>query len=400
MATPVRRALAAALLSLALVESAQAVDDVRRLGGEHVARIEQASVAARGGDPAAVQLRYDTARDLQAVLTGRTAPRCRAFIDALRSYAAANVRAAEAFDRQRSSAAHNRAAQVARGAMRRARADCRDGTLVPRAEPPALAAAEQRAVALLAGVGSPRAPRAGGALAQRLRSAAATFRGDAAIWVHDLASGRAAGVHEHDRYPAGSTVKLGVLVAALERYGVSRLIAQDLETMTRWSSNLAANRLHRLVGGDATVETTLRRLGAATSTYPGAYRAGTSGVAPPLVSRRVTTARDLGRVLVALHGAALGRGHDLTVTKLTRREASVALGLLLVADDRSGAIVSPVPAARKHGWLVSARHTAAVLYGPNGPVVAVVLTYHPGLTAAQAQRLGRRIVSIALTAGG
>ena len=54
------------------------------------------------------------------------------------------------------------------------------------------------------------------------------------------------------------------------------------------------------------------------------------------------------------------------------------------------------PAARKHGWLRAARHTAAIVFGPRGPVVIVLLTYRDGLTAPEAQRLGRRVLAVAL----
>ena len=40
--------------------------------------------------------------------------------------------------------------------------------------------------------------------------------------------------------------------------------------------------------------------------------------------------------------------------------------------------VSPgTPVAQKNGWLHDARHTAAIVYLPNGPKIVVVLTYAP-----------------------
>src|SRR5918994_310511 len=45
------------------------------------------------------------------------------------------------------------------------------------------------------------------------------FPGYAGFWVHELATGRTAGWNADASFPAGSTVKLGVLVAALDRFG-------------------------------------------------------------------------------------------------------------------------------------------------------------------------------------
>lgn len=362
------------------------------------ASLEDAAAAAASGDQAAVQARYEIARSLQTALAGTTTPTCRALQQRLSGFAAAHVRAAEAFDRLRPAriARHDADARSALAQARVARTACPVGRLLASPASRHLRAAEQRAAAVLARTKPPRTPRLDPTLTARLETALRGFDGHAAAWVHDLTSGRAAGVAADDRYPAASTVKLGLLVAALSRFGVAQGIAHDLRTMSSWSSNLAANRLRNLVGGDATIETTLRRLGARASTYTGQYRAGTVRGAPPVVSARVTTARDLGTVLAALHGAALGGPAQLRSTRLTAREARVALGLLLAADDTEGALVADVPAARKHGWLSAARHTAAILYGPRGPVVAVLLTYRDGLTAKEAQRLGRRVARVAL----
>jgi hypothetical protein len=51
------------------------------------------------------------------------------------------------------------------------------------------------------------------------------------------------------------------------------------------------------------------------------------------------------------------------------------------------------PAAQKQGWISSARHSAAIVYGKKGPVVVVVLTYREGLSLSSARDLGRRVLS-------
>jgi beta-lactamase class A len=264
----------------------------------------------------------------------------------------------------------------------------------------------------------PARARSDRALHRRLAVIASGFSGYAGIWVHDLASGRIGARNENARFPAASTVKLGVLAAALGRYGPRperSPLAYDMQTIASWSSNLAANRLLKLVGrGDPTagrsiVEERLRRLGATGSTYPGEYRVGTSRSRPlqpdpPLVSARTTTARDLGRVLTSLHAAATGNGRARAKTQLSRHEARVGLAMLLRSLPRADnvglfrpALPAEMPAAQKHGWISSARHSAAVLYTAQGPVVVVLLTYREPLRLASAQQLAERVLRVALS---
>ena len=211
---------------------------------------------------------------------------------------------------------------------------------------------------------------------------------------------------------------MGVLVAALDRFGprpASSSAAYDLKSMAAWSSNLGANRLLELLGngdldrGRRIVEARLRQMGATKSTYPGDYRVGTligSGVdAPhesPLVSQRTTTARDMTRVLATLQAASIGDATARRRAGLSAHEAKVALGYLLDSEPRGDnlglfrpALPKGMPAAQKHGWISDARHSAAIVYGPQGPVVVVLLTYRDGLALAQAQDLGRRVLAAA-----
>ena len=145
------------------------------------------------------------------------------------------------------------------------------------------------------------------ALERRLLTAVRRFDGTAAVWIHDLRSGRTAGVNEELRFPAASTVKLAVLAAALATHARPERspLAYDAVQIGAWSSNLAANRIVARLGLGA-VASGLRRLGMTSSTYPGLYRAGTAAF-PPGPHTRVTTMRDLGRALFRLHAAALGR---------------------------------------------------------------------------------------------
>lgn len=250
-----------------------------------------------------------------------------------------------------------------------------------------------------------------------LAAVANSFDGYSAMWVQNLATGVTAAWNADARFPAASTVKLAVLVAALKRYGPrpeQSPAAYDMQTLGGWSSNLAANRLLVRLGngsetrGTEVANTVLKRLGATSSTYTGEYRVGTSAARdpnqPPFVSGRVTTARDLGTILYQLDAAAMGNATALKRTQLTRHEAEIGLGLLLESEptgDNLGLfrpwVGKSFPMAQKNGWLSDARHTAAILFAHDGPRIVVVLTYREGIMRAQAAVLGRRVLKLALS---
>lgn len=245
------------------------------------------------------------------------------------------------------------------------------------------------------------------AVSARLRRATTRFGSYAAVYYRNFASGRTGSSNADVRFPAASTVKLGVLVAGLNRLGAS--FTYDLRQMARWSSNVAANRLLLALGagsyerGAEHVETTLRRLGARSSTYPGPYRAGTAFTllqgGPPSVSERVTTAADLARILSILHAAAGSDPEALRASGLTSDTARLALGYLLnsqASGDNLGLlrpeVPGSVPIARKEGWLNDARHSAAILFKPTGAELLVILTYREGITLQQARGLSQSIL--------
>jgi hypothetical protein len=242
-----------------------------------------------------------------------------------------------------------------------------------------------------------------------------SFRGHSAFWVHRLRTGEVAGWNADASFPAASIVKLGLLVASLDRYGAEPAdprVAAEIRDLAVWSSNLASNSLLVRLGGSERggselVTRVLWRLGATSSTFTGFYRLGTSVAADaprplPFLASRRTTAHDVGRILFQLHAATLGRRDALSRTRLSRHEARVALGLLLSSDpagDNLGLFrpaLPRVPMAQKQGWTTSLRHSAAIVYGPHGPTILVVLTYRPGLSLAEARELGRRVVRLTL----
>jgi hypothetical protein len=118
------------------------------------------------------------------------------------------------------------------------------------------------------------------------------------------------------------------------------------------------------------------------------------------VSARVTTAHDLGRILYLLDSAALADRRALQKTGLTQHEARFAVDLLLSSQSRGDnvglfrpAVGPTLPVAQKNGWLLDARHTAAIIFRPEGPRIVVLVTYKPGIDLSLAQTLGRRLMA-------
>jgi beta-lactamase class A len=326
--------------------------------------------SAAAQDPAVVQARYDAARDREEVLLRSRSPD-RAELARLR----ATILAAERFDHRPGG--------------------WRGGREVPRTPLPR---------------GAMRARAAGAtdvALERRLAALGEGYGGWAAFWVHDLVTGRVAGWNSDARFPAASTVKLGVLAAGLRAVESAPARSRhwyDLRQLTGWSSNLAANRLLDRLGGSR-VAAALAGLGMVSSTYPGPYRVGTARLdapkPPPLGTWRYTTARDLGRALYALQAAAAGNRYQQRRTGLSRGRARLGLELLLAgwtAGDSAG-LVQPfargAPVAQKNGWISDARLTASIVYARSGPKIVVVLAYRPSLPYREAQSLGKNVLTFA-----
>jgi beta-lactamase class A len=347
-----------------------------------------------------MQARYDAGRDLEEAVLGSRVGLRRCLVHTALSFGHGLVRQAEGYDRplSRLEGAGRRQAELALRRLQRCPAS---DDLV---QLHSFASRVPRLPALLRA-----APERGpdGALGSRLAALGRSFPGWSAFWVHDLRTGRTAGWNSDAQFPAASTVKLGVLLATLGRirHPERSALDYDLRQMTRWSSNLAANRLVVRLGGPAMVEAALRRAGARRSTYPQGYRVGTAlrldvQRQPPLVSGRVTTAHDLGRILYLLHAGALGNRRALRIDGLDRSRSRYALGLLLASEPggNNAGVLRPwlprgTPIAQKNGWLHDARHTAAIVYFRGGAKVVVVLTYARDLKLATARELGRRVLA-------
>lgn len=324
-----------------------------------------AARAAYANTPDGAQARYDAGRNLvEAVLgAGPVRPGLRPLRADLLSRGRAQVARAEALDRDEGFRSAGPLAPLPRAA---------------------------------AGFG-PRRPDA--ALARRLAAAAARVNGAAGIWVHELRTGRYAGYAADTNFAAASTVKLGALVAGLRASPRPDRSPHwyDVRQIGFWSSNLAANRISARLGYGAVADA-LRRLGMTSSTYPGPYRA-TTAWRPPGPHTRVTTARDLGRALYRLHAGANGDARALRLLGLSQLQAVAGLRVLASAQpvrENRGLVRPAFPGAtvaEKNGWLSDTRTTAAIVYRGGQATIVVVELYRPGVTYAEAVRLGREVAA-------
>lgn len=247
-------------------------------------------------------------------------------------------------------------------------------------------------------------------LERRLAELGRAYRGYSSFWVHDLRTGRVAGWNSDASFPAASLVKLGVIVAALQRWGPGSAAWRDVVDTATWSSNEGSNQLLVRLGGSEAggtriVNETLRRLGATASFFTGNYRLGTVSAADsprplPVLTFRRTTAHDVGRILFELHAAALGNRLAQRRSGLGRHQARMALGLLLSSDsrgDNEGLFrrATSVPMVQKHGWTTKLRHSAAIVYAPDGPKIVVLLTFRADKIQVPASRaLGEHLMGL------
>ena len=354
-----------AILLLVLLPSGAAASDGALLAAKD--RYLPATEARYANTPDGVQARYDAGRNLvEAVLAaGSVSPDRRALRADLLARGRAQVARAEALDRSRGFS-----------------------SVAP--------------LASLPGTGAGLGPRRSDAgLALRLAAAAARVDGAVGIWVHELGSGRYAGYRADWHFAAASTVKIGAMVAGLRASPSPERSSwwYDVRQIGFWSSNLAANRIAGGLGYGAIGEG-LRRLGMTSSTYPGPYRA-TTAWRPPGPHTRVTTAQDLGRALYRLHAGAHGDARVLRLLGLSRPQAIVALRVLASAQpvaDNAGLLqpwLGGSTFAQKNGWLSDTRTTAAIVYTGGRATIVVVEAFRPGITYAEAKRLGRDVLAAA-----
>jgi len=235
-----------------------------------------------------------------------------------------------------------------------------------------------------------------GKLARSIRTLALGFPGTAAVFVQNLRTGRGAAWNARARFPAASTLKLGIAIEVLRvlpsRPTPQSSLGRRMHRMIVHSSNTAANELLTWLGGStsggaARVNATMRALSLYDSHMYGGYILGTASTRPiPLRVEsqpafgigKYTTAWDLARLHRQLHLGAVGKGRLVTLSSFTAADARYLLYLLAHVRDPGKLdrfIESPaVSVLHKAGWITRARHDSGLVYWTNGSFVTVVMT--------------------------
>jgi hypothetical protein len=256
-------------------------------------------------------------------------------------------------------------------------------------------------------------------LARRIRGLVETFPGISAVVVEDLRTGKAAAWNARARFPAASTLKLGIALELLRvRQGPpvpGSWLDRRLREMLIHSDNAAANELEIALGGStaggaAQITSTLRRLGLAETLMSGGYALGTAGGGRPLPLRvesqpafvgKYTSAWDLARLHRWLHLATAGRGPLVRLPgSFTSADARFLLYTLAHVRDpgkldryvtRRGTKV-----LHKAGWITNARHDSGIVYWRRGAFVAVVMTWSSYQAGPSSDVLAGRVAEAAL----
>jgi hypothetical protein len=246
------------------------------------------------------------------------------------------------------------------------------------------------------------------ALERAVRSLVRSFPGTSAVYVEDLVTGRGAAWNARARFPAASTLKLAIAVAALRAHAGKPEPGSYLDSLLRRmlidSDDGAANDVEALFGGGSRVDELLRGVGLVDTWMAGGYLRSTQR-RDPIPTRvesqpsfgccKYTTAYDLARLHTWIHLAAGGRGPLIRRYghEFTQSDARYLLYLLAHVPDRGklGRFLGGGPEVLLHkaGWISSARHDAGLVYWPGGVFVATVMTWGRGVGVSSDVLAGR-----------
>jgi hypothetical protein len=253
------------------------------------------------------------------------------------------------------------------------------------------------------------------ALSRSVRRLAAGFRGTSGVYVQSLLSGAGAAWNAKARFPAASTLKLAIALAALAAHdGVpppGSWVDGRLRAMLWQSDNAAANELEAWLGGSHRVDALLQGLGLHdTIMYGGYERNGLRTLQGPIPIRvesqpqfgrgKYTSAWDLARLWRDTWQAAGGRGPvaRLFPGAITTAEARYLLRLLALVGDRGKLdrfLGSADVVLHKAGWLSTGRHDAGLVLWRGGAVLATVLTWNAYGAGGSSDVLAGRIAKAA-----
>lgn len=255
-------------------------------------------------------------------------------------------------------------------------------------------------------------------LAAELRSLARARGGTSAFFVESLTSGRGAAWNAGARFPAASTLKLGIAAAVLAAHpgvpGTGSSVGGLLHELITVSDDRAANALLIWLAGSTSaggrrVDALMRSIGLHDSLMYGGYETRTlSGRIPVRVESRpsfgagkYTTAADMAGLWRALWLASGDRGPLRRAQPgLTAAEARHLLWLAAhVRDvpklDRGLRGRSGIAVLHKAGWNSSVRHDTGLVFWRGGVFAASVMTWGAGV-GASSDALAGRIAKTAL----
>jgi hypothetical protein len=255
----------------------------------------------------------------------------------------------------------------------------------------------------------------------RLRTRSDAFPGITAFYVQNLRTGAGAARNARARFPAASTVKLGIAIEVMRTLpglpAKGTEVDQLLRSMLQVSSNRAANQLLVWLGGStgagaARVNATLRQAGITDTELYGGYVVGTALAAgtpiplgvvesPSFGIGKYTTAWDMARMFKYLHLATAGRGPLVgRLQGFTAADARRLLYFLVHSQDHGKLdrfVRGPgVAVPHKAGWILTARHDTGLVYSKDGVFVAAVMTWNGSGISMSADVLAGRIAKLTL----
>jgi beta-lactamase class A len=257
------------------------------------------------------------------------------------------------------------------------------------------------------------------ALARTLRRIVTGYSGSAGFYVRGLTGGTGAAWNARARFPAASTLKLGIAAAVLASYGGVPPPGSSVDTLLRKmiipSDDEAANSLLVWLAGSTSaggheVNALMRAIGLHDSLMYGGYevRSLSAGIPvrvdeqPAFGVGKYTTAHDMAMLHRAVWLASGGKGPlRRSQPGLTPADARYLLWLLAhVRDtpklDRSLRDRPGVAVLHKAGWISSARHDTGLVFWRGGVLTVAVMTYRSSGVGRGSDVLAGRIAARAL----
>ena len=235
-------------------------------------------------------------------------------------------------------------------------------------------------------------------LAREVRALVEAFPGTSGIYVENLRTGAGAAWNARARFPAASTLKIGIAIEVLRRLDArpppGSSLDRLLELMLVHSDNAASNELLAWIGGSETagaaeLNETMGALGLNDSYMYGGFLAAAPAKPPiplavesqPTFEGKYTTAWDLAQLHRYVHLATAGRGPlvERLGGSFTAADARFLLYVLADSADRGKLdrfLGGDAVVMHKAGWVADARHDSGLVYSRDGVFVASVMTWN------------------------